>query len=52
LIRNDVIVIFGAVGMGTAIPHRVGSGRTIVLSDVNSQNLDTETQALSANASR
>jgi NAD(P)-dependent dehydrogenase (short-subunit alcohol dehydrogenase family) len=49
LIRNDVIVIVGAGGMGTAIAHRLGSGRTIVLSDVNSQNLDAETRALSAN---
>src|SRR6195952_5424702 len=35
--------------MGTAIAHRLGSGHTIVLSDVNSQNLDAETRALSTN---
>ena len=35
--------------MGAAIAHRLGSGRTIVLSDVNSQNLDAETRALAAN---
>jgi 3-hydroxyacyl-CoA dehydrogenase len=36
--RNDVIV--GTGGMGAAIAHRLGSGRTIVLSDVSSQSLD------------
>jgi len=45
--RNDVIVIVGTGGMGAAIAHRLGSGRTIVLSDVSSQNLDAATRALS-----
>lgn len=35
--------------MGAAIAHRLGSGRTIVLSDVNPQTLDAATHALSAN---
>src|SRR5882757_1839481 len=47
--RNDVIVIVGSGGMGAAIAHRLGSGRTIVLSDVNSQTLEAATHALSAN---
>ena len=46
--RNDVILIVGCGGMGAAIAHRLGSGRTIVVSDVNPQNLDAATQALSA----
>lgn len=46
---NNVIVIVGSGGMGVAIAHRLGSGRTIVLSDVNSRNLDAETRTLSAN---
>jgi NAD(P)-dependent dehydrogenase (short-subunit alcohol dehydrogenase family) len=45
--RNDVIVIVGTGGMGAAIAHRLGSGRTIVLSDASSQNLDAATRALS-----
>jgi NAD(P)-dependent dehydrogenase (short-subunit alcohol dehydrogenase family) len=49
LMRNDVIVIVGSGGMGAAIAHRLGSGRTIVLSDVSSRNLDAATRALSAN---
>jgi NAD(P)-dependent dehydrogenase (short-subunit alcohol dehydrogenase family) len=47
--NNNVIVIVGSGGMGVAIAHRLGSGRTIVLSDVNSRNLDAATRALSAN---
>ncbi len=46
---NGVIVIVGSGGMGVAIAHRLGSGRTIVLSDVNSRNLEAATLALSAN---
>jgi len=42
--RNDVIVIVGSGGMGAAIAHRLGSGRTIVLSDVSSRNLDAATR--------
>jgi NAD(P)-dependent dehydrogenase (short-subunit alcohol dehydrogenase family) len=49
LMRNDVIVIVGSGGMGAAIAHRLGSGRTIVLSDVNPRNLDAATRTLSAN---
>jgi NAD(P)-dependent dehydrogenase (short-subunit alcohol dehydrogenase family) len=45
--RNDVIVIVGSGGMGAAIAHRLGSGRTVVLSDVNPRNLDAATRALS-----
>jgi len=35
--RNDVIVIVGSGGMGVAIAHRLGSGRTLVLADLNRQ---------------
>jgi NAD(P)-dependent dehydrogenase (short-subunit alcohol dehydrogenase family) len=46
---NDVIVIVGSGGMGVAIAHRLGSGRTLVLADLNSDNLDAATRALSEN---
>jgi NAD(P)-dependent dehydrogenase (short-subunit alcohol dehydrogenase family) len=46
---NNVIAIVGSGGMGVAIAHRLGSGRTIVLSDVDSRNLDAATRTLSAN---
>jgi NAD(P)-dependent dehydrogenase (short-subunit alcohol dehydrogenase family) len=49
MLSNDVIVIVGAGGMGAAIAHRLGSGRTIVLCDVNSQTVDAAAHALSAN---
>jgi NAD(P)-dependent dehydrogenase (short-subunit alcohol dehydrogenase family) len=48
-LSNNVLVIVGSGGMGAAIAHRLGSGRTIVLFDVNSQNLDAATHALVAN---
>jgi NAD(P)-dependent dehydrogenase (short-subunit alcohol dehydrogenase family) len=48
-LSKNVIVIVGSGGMGAAIAHRLGPGRTIVLSDVNSQPLDVVTHALSAN---
>ena len=41
---NDVIVIVGSGGMGVAIAHRLGSGRTLVLADLNSDNLDAATR--------
>jgi shikimate 5-dehydrogenase len=37
LMRNNVTVIVGSGGMGAAVAHRLGSGRTIVLSDVSSR---------------
>jgi NAD(P)-dependent dehydrogenase (short-subunit alcohol dehydrogenase family) len=46
-VSKNVIVIVGSGGMGAAIAHRVGSGRTLVLADLNAQNLDTATRALS-----
>jgi NAD(P)-dependent dehydrogenase (short-subunit alcohol dehydrogenase family) len=48
-VSNSVFVVIGAGGMGTAIAHRLGSGRSIVLSDVSPQNLDAATRALTAN---
>jgi NAD(P)-dependent dehydrogenase (short-subunit alcohol dehydrogenase family) len=46
---KDVIVIVGSGGMGAAVAHRLGSGRRIVLSDMNSKNLDATARALIAN---
>jgi NAD(P)-dependent dehydrogenase (short-subunit alcohol dehydrogenase family) len=43
------MVIVGAGGMGATIAHRLGSGRTIVLGDLNSQTVDAAAHALSAN---
>jgi NAD(P)-dependent dehydrogenase (short-subunit alcohol dehydrogenase family) len=43
---NDVLVIVGSGGMGAAIAHRLGSGRIVVLSDVDSDHLDAATRAL------
>jgi NAD(P)-dependent dehydrogenase (short-subunit alcohol dehydrogenase family) len=48
-LSKNVIVIVGSGGMGTAIAHRLGSGHTIVLSDLNSQTLDAATHALAVN---
>jgi NAD(P)-dependent dehydrogenase (short-subunit alcohol dehydrogenase family) len=45
---NDVIVIVGSGGMGIACAHRLGSGRTVVLSDLNSDCLETATRGLVA----
>jgi NAD(P)-dependent dehydrogenase (short-subunit alcohol dehydrogenase family) len=47
--RNNVIVIVGSGGMGATIARRLGSGRTIVLSDVNSHALEVTANALAAN---
>jgi NAD(P)-dependent dehydrogenase (short-subunit alcohol dehydrogenase family) len=46
-LSKNVIVVVGSGGMGAAIARRLGSGRTIVVSDVNSQTLDAATDALS-----
>jgi NAD(P)-dependent dehydrogenase (short-subunit alcohol dehydrogenase family) len=48
-VSNDVMVIVGAGGMGATIAHRLGSGRTIVLGDVDSQTVETAAHALSTN---
>jgi NAD(P)-dependent dehydrogenase (short-subunit alcohol dehydrogenase family) len=48
-LSKNVIVIIGSGGMGAAIAHRLGSGRTIMLSDGSSQTLDAATRALTAN---
>ena len=47
--RNNVIVIVGSGGIGATIARRLGSGRTIVLSDVNSHALEVTANALAAN---
>jgi NAD(P)-dependent dehydrogenase (short-subunit alcohol dehydrogenase family) len=52
MMSNDVIVIIGAGGMGAAIAHRLGSGRTIVLGDVNPQTVDAAADSLSAHGHR
>ena len=46
---SNILVIVGVGGMGTAIAHRLGSGRTIVLSDVGAESLDAAAHALAAN---
>ena len=46
---SDILVIVGVGGMGTAIAHRLGSGRAIVLSDVGAESLDAAAHALAAN---
>lgn len=38
--EREVLVIIGAGGMGRAIAHRVGAGRTIVLGDVQAEQAD------------
>jgi NAD(P)-dependent dehydrogenase (short-subunit alcohol dehydrogenase family) len=47
--RNQVIVIVGSGGMGAAIAHRLGSGRTVLLADVNSRALEATANALATN---
>jgi meso-butanediol dehydrogenase / (S,S)-butanediol dehydrogenase / diacetyl reductase len=48
-LSSNILVIVGVGGMGTAIAHRLGSGRTIVLSDVGAESLDAAAHALAAN---
>lgn len=38
---RDVLVVIGAGGMGLAIARRLGSGKTVLLADNNSETLDT-----------
>lgn len=43
---NDVVVVIGAGGMGTAIARRLGSGRKILLADFDETTLQNVTQTL------
>jgi NAD(P)-dependent dehydrogenase (short-subunit alcohol dehydrogenase family) len=44
----DVVVVTGAGGMGLAVARRIGSGRTVILADANSEVLDRAVTALRA----
>lgn len=46
--RRDVVVVTGAGGIGSAIAHRLGSGRTLILADASRHQLDRSVEALSA----
>lgn len=46
LVNRNVLVVIGAGGIGLAIAYRQGSGRTVVIADVNEQLLDSATAAL------
>jgi NAD(P)-dependent dehydrogenase (short-subunit alcohol dehydrogenase family) len=43
---NEVVVITGVGGMGTACARRLGSGRTLVIADVDESKLDREAKVL------
>lgn len=45
---DDVVVVTGAGGMGTAIAHRIGSGATVLLADVDTALLDAAARELTA----
>ncbi|MGI5451800.1 SDR family oxidoreductase [Streptomyces sp. CA-249302] len=46
--RDDVVVVVGAGGIGTAVARRVGSGRTLLLADASRGQLDRTVAALRA----
>ncbi|BEL07373.1 SDR family oxidoreductase [Actinoplanes sichuanensis] len=45
---NEIVVVTGAGGMGTAVARRIGSGRTLLLADAFVENLDRAVEALRA----
>jgi NAD(P)-dependent dehydrogenase (short-subunit alcohol dehydrogenase family) len=45
---GEVVVVIGVGGMGRAICRRLGSGKTLVVADVNQHTLDTVTDTLTA----
>jgi NAD(P)-dependent dehydrogenase (short-subunit alcohol dehydrogenase family) len=45
-VNNDVLVIIGVGGMGVSVARRCGSGRTIVLADINAAGLEATAAAL------
>jgi NAD(P)-dependent dehydrogenase (short-subunit alcohol dehydrogenase family) len=44
--QNDLIVVIGAGGIGQAIARRQGSGRSVLLADLNEQTLDVAATAM------
>jgi NAD(P)-dependent dehydrogenase (short-subunit alcohol dehydrogenase family) len=46
-VREDVVVVTGAGGMGEAVARRLGSGRIVVLADANQTQLDGLAERLS-----
>ncbi|MEU6147965.1 SDR family oxidoreductase [Streptomyces sp. NPDC047081] len=46
--RDDVVVVVGAGGIGTAVARRIGSGRTLFLADASRGQLDRTVTALRA----
>jgi NAD(P)-dependent dehydrogenase (short-subunit alcohol dehydrogenase family) len=49
---DEVVVVIGVGGMGLAICRRLGSGKTLVVADVNQHTLDTVTDTLTAEGHR
>jgi NAD(P)-dependent dehydrogenase (short-subunit alcohol dehydrogenase family) len=45
---GEVVVVIGVGGMGRAICRRLGSGKTLVVADVNQHTLDTVAETLTA----
>ncbi|MFI9580322.1 SDR family oxidoreductase [Streptomyces sp. NPDC052236] len=46
--RRDVVVVTGAGGMGSAVARRLGSGRSLIVADASTSQLDTLIDALRA----
>lgn len=46
--NNDILVIIGSGGIGLAIARRQGPGKTVLLADVNENNLQAASAALEA----
>jgi len=46
--QGEVVVVTGAGGMGAAIARRLGGGRTVVVADASSSQLDALVDALRA----
>ena len=46
--NTEVVVLVGAGGIGQAIARRQGSGRSVLLADLNEQNLEAAATALEA----
>lgn len=44
--NRDVLVVIGAGGMGLAVAYRQGSGKTVVMADVDEQRIDSAVTAL------
>jgi len=49
--QREVVVVIGAGGIGQAIGRRQGTGRTVLLADLNEQTLDNVAETLISAAS-